>query len=178
MNKLYFITSNKEKLKEAKEFIPEIEIFDINLIEIQSFDPYEIIEHKLKEAQKHHKGKFLVEDTSLYLEGMNGLPGPLIKFFLKSIELDGIIKLTKEFGNKAIAKCIIGYNNGEEIKYFEGIIKGKIVVSKGENGFGWDKIFMPEGHFKTFAEMSLEEKNKISHRREAFGKLKEYLDYK
>ena len=65
---------------------------DIDLTEIQSVDPKEIIEHKLNEAKKHMKGNLVVEDTSLYFEALNGLPGPLIKWFLKTVGNEGLAK--------------------------------------------------------------------------------------
>ncbi len=177
MDKIYFITGNENKLIEAKEFIPEIKSININLTEIQSTNPKDIIKHKLEEAKKNHEGnKFIVDDVSLYLEGMKDLPGPLIKFFEKSIGIKGIVELTKIFGNKTIVRGIIGYYNNGKIEYFEGNIKGIIVEPRGDKGFGWDPIFQPEGYEKTFAEMTLEEKNKISHRKIAFQKLKEYLE--
>lgn len=64
----------------------------------------------------------------------------------------------------------------EENIYFEGIIKGKIVKPRGESNFGWDPIFVPEGFGKTFAEMGVEEKNKISHRKIVLEKLKKYIE--
>jgi XTP/dITP diphosphohydrolase len=69
---------------------------------------------------------------------------------------------------------VIGYSNGKEVLFFEGIIKGKIVKQKGESGFGWDPIFVPEGKTKTFAEMTIKEKNSISHRKKALEKFKKY----
>ncbi len=173
---IYFLTGNANKLKEAREIIQEIQSLKIDLIEIQSINPHEIIKHKLDEAKKHHEGHFIVEDSSFYIEGMNGLPGPLIKWFEETIGLNGISSITNLFGDKAIAKCIVGYYNGSEINFFEGSVNGKVVSPRGENGFGWDKIFIPEGYDRTFAEMSSEEKNKISHRKLALEKLKEYLE--
>ena len=173
--KLYFITGNQNKLKEAKAILPEIEGLDIELTEIQSLDPHEIIKHKLEEARKKHEGTFIVEDTSLYVECLNGLPGPLIKWFMKSIGNEGICKIIKDFDNKkASAKCLIGFFHDKNIEYFEGSINGNIVAPQG-TGFGWDPIFLPDNHEKTFAEMGLDEKNKISHRKLAFEKLKEHL---
>lgn len=176
MNKLYFLTGNENKLKEVKELIPEIDGLNIDVIEIQSINAEEIIKNKLIEARKQHNGIFIVEDTSLYLECLNGLPGPLIKWFLKTIGNEGLVKLAKFYhNNKAVAKCIVGFSDEDKIEFFEGSINGKIVDQKGENGFGWDKIFQPDGYEKTFAEMTIEEKNEISHRRIAFEKLKNYL---
>jgi len=177
MNKLYFITGNENKLREAKSFIPSIEKLPLDLIEIQSLDAHEIIKHKLEEAKKKHSGNFIVEDTSLHINCLKGLPGPLIKWFEKTIGLEGIVKTVGSYEDKtAVARCIIGLSLNGEIKFFEGSINGTIVDIRGENGFGWDKIFIPDGYDLTFAQMSSEEKNKISHRKLAFEKLKEHLD--
>lgn len=174
---LYFITGNKGKLAEVQAVLPGVEALDIDLPEIQSLDAHEIIKAKLLEAQKHQTGEFIVEDNSLYLEPLNGLPGPLIKWFLKTIGNDGLYKMAEAFQNfNAEAKVVIGYSNSKgEISFFEGIIKGTIVPARGSEGFGWDPIFQPEGYDKTFGEMSAEEKNSFSMRRIAVEKLKAVL---
>lgn len=174
---LSFITGNPGKFIEVKEIIPEIEQEDMDLVEIQELDPYKVIEAKLLEAQKIQSGEFIVEDTSLYFDSMNGLPGPLIKWFLKAMKIDGLADLASRFDNQeAEARTIIGYiSEAGEIKYFEGKLSGRIVASRGENGFGWDKIFELENG-KTLAELTLEEKNKISMRQFAANKLKEFLE--
>ena len=77
--------------------------------------------------------------------------------------------------HQAEAKAVIGYFDQTNIRFFEGVISGQIVLPRGETNFGWDIIFQPDRFDKTFAEMTIEEKNKISHRRLAFEKLKEYL---
>ena len=160
---IYFITGNKSKFEEVKAILPEVEQLDIDLPEIQEIDPKEIIKAKLLEALNHKKAEFIVEDTSLYLDCINGLPGPLIKWFLKKIGNTGIYNLVEKLGNnKAEAKTFIGYaKNPEEIYYFEGSIKGKIVSPAGETNFGFDPIFQPENNKNTFAQMPKEEKNKI-----------------
>lgn len=175
--KLFYITSNEGKFRSAKLIIPEIEKLDIDLPEIQEINPKKIIEAKLIEARKHKKGRFIVSDGSLYLEAISGLPGPLIKWFEKTIGNQGLFQLAKNMGNfDAFAKVIVGYmDNQDKIDYFEGEIRGKIVKPKGSNGYGWDEIFQPSGFKKTFAEMTIEEKNKISHGRIALEKLREYL---
>ena len=172
---LFFITGNAGKFEEAQAFIPEIKQLDLDLDEMQSLDAHKIIKHKLEEAQKHHKGSFIVEDVSVYIDGMNGLPGPLIKWFLSTVGCEGLAKLTKVFGNAASAKCIVGYFDGQKTEFFEGEANGIIVAPRGSSGFGFDKIFIPKGYKKTFGEMPKEEKNKISMRKIAFEKLKEHL---
>lgn len=175
---IYCITGNKNKFEEVKAILLEVERLDLDLLEIQEIDAREIIKAKLQEAFNHTQGEFIVEDTSLYLDCLNGLPGPLIKWFLKTIGNDGLVNLAEKFDNdRAEAKTIIGYaKNNEEIFFFEGIISGRIIRPRGESGFGWDSIFLPDGHDKTFAEMLLAEKNQVSMRRIALNKLKEFLD--
>ncbi len=177
---MYFITGNKNKFNEAKEFLPDLEQLDIDLVEIQELDPHEIIRYKLAEAKKQKSGEFIVEDTSLYFEGLNGLPGPLVKWFLESLKSEGLAKIAISSGNtKAKAVAIIGYSGSNgKIEFFEGEVGGNIILPTGETDFGWDPIFMPNGHSKTFAEMSAEEKNKISHRKKAFIKLANQLSIK
>lgn len=177
--KIYFVTGNKNKLKEVKAIMPEVEGLDLDLAEIQELEPKKILEMKLAEAKKYKPNcNLMVEDLSLEIGGMKGLPGPLIKWFLKSVGIEGVYKMAKLFGNqKAIARLTLGFSdtNGEN-KYFEGIVEGKIVEPKGESDFGWDPIFVLKGHDKTYAEMGMEEKNKISHRKQVLDKLKKYLN--
>lgn len=178
--KLFFITGNKGKFEEASKIIPELEQKDIDLVEIQSLDPKAIIQAKLDEAKKAVQGNIVVEDGGLYIESLNGLPGPLIKWFMKALDNEGLYKITESYENKkAEAKVIIGVTFGNGIiEFFEGSIAGAIVSPRGDNGFGWDKIFLPDGYDKTFAEMTIEEKNEISMRKIAFQKLKDYIDKK
>ena len=96
---------------------------------------------------------------------------------MKTLGNSGLATLVEKFSNaKAEARTVIGYaKDAEHIHYFEGVVRGTIVAPRGKTTFGWDPIFQPEESEKTFAEMSREEKNKISMRREAFQKLKEFL---
>lgn len=175
---LYFITGNKNKFEEVKSILQNVEQLDIDLPEIQETDAHKVIEAKLREAFNHREGEFIVEDTSLYFNCLNGLPGTFIKWFMKSIGNEGLVNLVIKYGNnKAVAKTVIGYaKNAKEIYYFEGEIHGKIVEPRTTSNFGWDPIFLPDGHQKTFAEMDTSEKNEISMRRIATQKLKEFLE--
>lgn len=174
---LYFITGNQGKFNEIKSLLPDVEQLDIDLPELQDVDPKAIIKAKLLAAFEHHQGEFIVEDTSLYVESMNGLPGPLVKWFLKSVGGEGLLKMAQALGSvKAEARTIIGYaRNQDEMEFFEGVIKGSLVAPRGDKGFGWDPIFLPEGFDQTFAEMGLEQKTEISMRRQAADKLRAFL---
>lgn len=178
MSQLQLLTSSANKLAEFQAILPEIEQLDIDLPEIQSLDPKEVIEAKLQGASAHHAGPFLVEDVSLTIHSLQGLPGPLIKWFMKTVGNYGIYQMTASFGKfEAEAVTMLGYMDlGGDIHYFEGRIPGRIVEPRGESGFGWDPIFEPQGHTRTFAEMNKTEKNEVSMRRLAIEAFKTYLE--
>jgi non-canonical purine NTP pyrophosphatase (RdgB/HAM1 family) len=177
MKPIYFITGNKDKLREVRALLPVVQGVDMELAEIQELDPQKIIAAKLAEAQRYQPGTCMVEDTSLFLDAMNGLPGPLSKWFLKAIGVDGIFALTRTFGTRATARTIIGYIEEDgSVYFFEGVLPGTVVAPRGTDGFGWDPIFQPDGFDKTFAEMTLAEKSQWSMRRLAVEGLRRYLE--
>jgi len=162
--------------------LPEVEQMAMDLEEIQELDPHKIIAAKLFEARAtlHHGSALMVEDTSLYIDGMNGLPGPFIKWFMHAVGNEGVYTMAKAMGNgSAVARTIIGYSDEQgKMHFFEGETQGTIVSPRGESNFGrsgWDPIFLPEGRDKTYGEIDAEIKNKISQRSKALQKLKEHL---
>ena len=177
MKEIFFITGNSNKFNEIQAVIPVLKQLKIDLPEIQSMNPKVIIEAKLQSAFDHHQGPFIVEDTSLSIKGLNGLPGTFIKWFLESIGPEGIYSMAENSGDiRATARTMIGFAKDlNNIRYFEGLIEGKIVKPDGEKAFGWDYIFVPEGEEQTFAAMGRQAKNSISMRRKAAEKLKEVL---
>jgi non-canonical purine NTP pyrophosphatase (RdgB/HAM1 family) len=174
---LYFVTNNNNKFEEAKAILGKIKQYELDLPEIQELDARKIIGAKLKEAFKYKQGELIVEDTGLYLDCLGGLPGPLVRWFLETIGVQGLAELAIKSGNQAAqAKTIVGYaSNKKEIKFFEGTVEGRIVKPRGDKDWHWGPIFEPDGHKQTFGEMEREEKNKISMRQSAFWKLKKYL---
>lgn len=172
---LYFVSGNPGKIREVKATIPGVKNIDIDLPEIQELDPKKVIEEKLKEATKHRKGEFFLEDTSLYISALNGFPGPLIKWFSKSLGNEGIANLVANYSDQsAVARTVIGHTDGGKLEFFEGKVEGTIVSPRGPDRFGWDPIFLPEGHDKTFAEDQAY-KSEVSMRMSALLKLKKYL---
>jgi len=179
MKGITFITGNEHKLREAKQILNvDLTSEKIDLRELQAVDLEDVIEDKLRHGYEILKKPIIVEDTGLFLNALNGFPGALIKMLLDKIGREGIVKVLEGFDDKSVtAKCAIGFTeDGKNLKVFIGEAKGKIVEPRGESGFGWDPIFKPDGYDKTFAEMRDEEKNSISHRFNAFKKLKEFLD--
>jgi non-canonical purine NTP pyrophosphatase (RdgB/HAM1 family) len=178
MKQIYLITGNEGKLREFNQILGfDIDNKKIDLDEIQSLDPKVIGEHKVRQAYKVMRSPVLVEDTTLDFAALEGLPGPFVKWFLDAIGPIGLIKLLVPYSNrKAIAKCTITYYDGKTLRFFEGIVKGRIASKPlGKNGFGWDFVFIPDGSKLTFAQMTGKQKNEISHRRLAIEKLKRFL---
>jgi non-canonical purine NTP pyrophosphatase (RdgB/HAM1 family) len=134
-----FITGNINKFKEVQEVLPDLEQFVADLPEIQDIDAHKIIRAKLKEAFNHYDGEFIVEDTSLYLDSLIGLPGPFVKWFLQTVGEKGIYDIARSMGNvNATARVLIGYAKSfEEIYFFESELKGEVVPPAGNLDFGW-----------------------------------------
>ncbi len=177
---LKFITGNKTKFKEVQAilFPLKVEQVSIALHEIQEIDPKKIIQHKLKEAFKHHKGEFIIDDSSLFLSCFNyQLPGPLIKWFNDTIGTKAIFEMCRKMkDSKAKAVTYIGYAKGpKEIKFFDGALTGKIVKPSGDYNFGYDQIFLPQNAKQTLAVMKGQENFETSPRGLAVMKLKKYL---
>jgi len=172
-----FVTGNPNKVKEA-EAILEMELKQVDLgglYELQTNDLNELVRNKAQQAYNSLQKPVLVEDSGLLFSAWNGLPGALVKWFETSVGCEGMLKMLDSFADKkAVAVCYVALQKGpDEIVIAEGQVTGTIAKTvRGENGFGWDVIFIPDGEQRTFAEMSAEEKNRISHRRNAFQKLK------
>lgn len=170
---IHFATTNRNKLKEFEQILQmKLKEARIDLDEIQDIEVEKVVEHKAKKAFGKIKKPVIVEDTGLFLKELNGLPGALIKLFEERLSYNQICGLLKK-NRKASAKTCIGYCDKTQFKCFTGLIQGEISLTpKGSNGFGWDKIFIPKGHTKTFAQMKQEEKNRLSMRRKALEEFK------
>lgn len=189
---LIFATHNQNKVLEISAILPSI-------IELKSLSDLNFTD-QIPETSKTLKGNALIkaktiynkfqrdcfaDDTGLEVEVLNGAPGVYSARFAGNNKRDGdnIFKLLKELENqnntKAQFRTVIALIYKHEEFIFEGIIKGKIINEiKGDNGFGYDPIFQPENYSLSFAEISTEEKNKISHRAIAFRKLVDFLKVK
>lgn len=173
---IYFITGNAGKFREVEALIPDIQQLNLDLDEIQSLDPQVVIKHKLEQAAKHHDGEFIVEDTSLSLGCLGGMPGTMIKWFQEAIGLEGIANLAARYDDQsATARTVIGYRDAQGRNHFvAGEIHGHVAAPQ-DGGFGWDAIFVPEGYDQTFGELGPEIKQSISMRRQAINQLLKVL---
>ncbi len=192
MNTLIFATNNQHKADEIRAVLGEN--FNIITLKEAGFNIDIPEPHDTLEANASEKSKtiFLLtnkdcfsEDTGLEVDALKGEPG------VKSARYAGtnrsfdenieklLINLSSTTNRNAKFRTIISLLiNGNEY-LFEGICKGKITLKrKGENGFGYDPVFIPDGSNKTFAEMEITEKNKFSHRKKALQKLINFLKIK
>lgn len=177
-DRINFATSNQGKLREVSALYPNINTLKIDLPEIQTLDPKLLIEEKLKAANKLGYDSVMVEDTSLNFNCLSGLPGTFIKFFLENLKAAGLANLVLKYQDHT-ATAITSFGYAKQGKYYYSVSKlhGSIVNPRGNFGFGWDCIFMPEGQSQTLAEMKLEEKSIISPRAKAFKDLLQLLDF-
>ncbi len=174
-NKITLVTGNKHKLEEWHRLLPnniEIESHNIDLDEIQSMDPKAIVTDKAKRAFAQLHTPVIVEDISAGIDRLNGLPGPLIKYFVKGLGNDCLVRLAGQENAPAFVACSIAYYDGISVVAISAEVRGVCVTPRGENGFGFDFGFIPEGSDKTFAEMTAVEKDAVSHRSKA---VKEFL---
>ncbi len=148
----------------------------MDLMELQG-EPEAIVREKLKYALAREEGPLMIEDTSLCFNALHGLPGPYIKDFLEKLGHDGLNRMLSGFEDKsAYAQCIFGLGRaGAEPLVFAGRTPGEIVPARGDNAFGWDPIFQPDGFQQTYAELDKEIKNQISHRYNSLKLLIEFL---
>jgi non-canonical purine NTP pyrophosphatase (RdgB/HAM1 family) len=179
MKKLYLVSGNQEKVKEAQAILGvPIEIANIDLDEIQSMNLKEVAGKKVEEAFKIVKKPVFVEDVCLKIEALEGFPGPLVKFFLQTLGNEKVIELLKNEKNRKIrVESATGYHDGKKAHVFIGGFDGTISKElRGNDGWGFDFFVIPDGYTQTFAEMGFEQKNKISHRKKSLDMLKRFLN--
>lgn len=178
-----FITSNEHKFKEISSKLSEsgfkIEWVKMTYEEIQADETSEISLDSAKKLSSQISGPFFLEDTGLYIDSLNGFPGPYSSFVSKKIGNAGILKLLEGKERSARFVTVITYYETGTFRQFCGTLKGSIANEiKGTGGFGFDPIFLPEGLENTLSEMTINEKNKISHRTNALEKLVSFLSNK
>ncbi len=174
--KLIFVTWNPNKLQEARQLLPDFDIQNqnIDLVEIQA-TAEEIAKHKIQTAFELIQKPCFIEDTALFFqERENKLPWPYIKDFAQNIWVKNLPNLLKN-DFTATARTTIAYNDWQDTHIIIWEKKWKIVPHCGIDKFTRDPIFQPEWFDITYAEMTPEQKNQISHRSIAFQKFKEIL---
>lgn len=187
--KLVFATNNQHKLKELQAILGDhFELLSLKNIGCFEEIPedYPTLEENARQKAFHIYEKYgyscFADDTGLEIDALNGEPGVYSARYAGEAKdpqanMDKVLeKLQNTENRKARFRTVISLILDGEEKQFEGIVEGEITREKrGDSGFGYDPVFLPNGYKNTFAEMDLSEKNKISHRARAVQKLVEYL---
>lgn len=181
--KLYFVTGNFNKLREVQQIIgsllPSVKIEGVNLkvVERQLDSLEEIAAEAAREAFVKLRRPLFVEDSGLFIEALNGFPGPYSSYVYRTLGCKGVLKLMEGVENRrasfksAIALC----SAPEKILVFTGVAEGEMATEERGGGWGFDPIFIPkEGGGLTYGELGVA-KNEVSHRRRALEGLAAYL---
>lgn len=195
MKRIVFATNNQHKLQEIREILsPEFEIVSLKEIGCHEDIPETgntLEENALQKAryisERYHISCF-ADDTGLEVEALGGAPGVHSARYAEGTDHDSEANMTKLLGElegkenrqarfrTVIALIELGEDETENVHLFEGIVEGHISTERqGNDGFGYDPIFVPEGYEKSFAALGETIKNHISHRARAVKKLAEYL---
>jgi len=181
-SELFFASSNNHKFEEAQRILSnlglEINMFKTTLEEIQSNSMNEIAKRKALDAFRKIKKPVIIEDDGLFIESLDGFPGPYSSYVYDTIGNKGIMRLLENIETRnAKFVAIIAYCDEENVaNLFESSIPGKISLSIEEGGWGYDPIFIPDGESKTYANVS--DKDKFSHRSASLKKFSDWFMHK
>lgn len=179
---IFFATGNISKFNEARRILAEYGIsaamIKVKVMEVQDDDIERIAEISALNALREVNLPLIVEDAGLFIEALNGFPGPYSSYVYRTIGVRGVLRLMEGVEDRrASFKSAVAYcDPGGELRCFQGVVHGRITrEARGDRGFGFDPIFEPdEEPTRTFGEMSVEEKNKLSHRAKALRKFAEW----
>lgn len=205
---LYYVTTNPGKLREARQYLGDETIvdYDYDYAEIQSESMETIAAEGARESYRKLGEPAVVDDSGLFIEGLDGFPGPYSSYVETKLGIDRLWTLAQTLEDRTASfRCVMAYCDGEPfaaspdpidkddraaaaasmdasaeedeplpVKLFVGTVRGEIVAPRGDGGFGFDPIFAHDG--TTFAELSSEEKNALSHRGRALAKFAEWYE--
>jgi XTP/dITP diphosphohydrolase len=183
---VYFATGNINKFNEAQSILSQygiaVGMLRLKGDEVQSDSLREIAQKSVLAAYKRSQLPIFVEDAGLFIEALNGFPGPYAAYAYKTIGNSGVLKLMDNTANRdAQFQSVIAYcdsQNSSEPRCFLGESNGAITPverqGEGKSGFGFDPIFQPDRSARTFAEMTITEKNTYSHRAMAIRKFADW----
>lgn len=179
----FLVTSNIHKFNEARRVLSDYKIATamlkkIGAVEIQDDNIENVAKASAVDAVNKCNLPIMVEDAGLFIEALKNFPGPYSSYVYRTVCNDGVLKLMVNITDRnAYFKSVVAFISPslDEALCFHGKVEGKIVKEKcGSQGFGFDPIFKPLNSSKTFARMTIEEKNQHSHRAKAFRKFAEW----
>jgi len=183
---VFFATGNVNKFNEARKILGSqgiaVGMLRLKGDEIQSDSLQEIAEKSVQNAYRRCHLPIFVEDAGLFIDALGGFPGPYAAYAYKTIHNSGILDLMRDIKNRgATFQSVISYcddQNTIDPLSFYGQSRGAITTEErrgqGKGGFGFDPIFQPAGSSKTFAEMTIQDKNGCSHRANVLRKFAQW----
>jgi len=178
---IQFITTNAGKFQEVAEKLLEANVriahLDRGYPEIQTDRLEKVVKYAATVLDEEVKGDYLIDDSGLFIEALKGFPGVYSSYVYRTVGCAGVLKLLEgQTYRAATFETVFLLRQGDRHEVFHGSCRGTIADrERGKGGFGFDPIFIPEGETRTFAEMSREEKNAVSHRARAVEALAAYL---
>lgn len=172
---MIFVTGNEGKAREAREILGNVERRSLDYTEIQSDSLEEIARRGARECYAEFGEPCFVDDSGLFVDSLGGFPGPYSSYVYATIGNRGLLQAMKGVEDRgAEFRCVVAYCDGD-VHTFRGVVRGRIATEeRGDGGFGYDPVFEVDG--RTFAEMTSEEKNRVSHRKRAFSAFDEWLE--
>jgi XTP/dITP diphosphohydrolase len=175
---VYFTTGNKNKYLEAARiataFRVNLKYLNWEKLEIQSHSLAEIASFAAKQAAQSTRKVVVAEDAGFFVLGLGGFPGPYSSYVFDTVGTEGILRLMRNVKNRSASfQAVVAYCGPNQRPIcFTGSVRGSLASRpRGSHGFGYDPIFVPrQGDGRTFAQMSMNEKNLMSHRANAFAK--------
>lgn len=175
--RIAFVTTNTGKFKEAQHIFGKhgiaLEQVKAELPEVRAEDVDAVVEKKVIAAFQIAHGPAIADDTGLFVPSLKGFPGTVSGHFFRALGAEPLLKLAKP-GTPAIFRTAVGYFDGNESKICVAEHEGTLVEPEGEDGWGFDPIFLPHGRTKTYAQ-DIAYKREHSHRAQAFEKLAVWL---
>lgn len=175
---LVVVTGNQGKAREFGELLGiETIAVKVPVPELQALHVVDVVEAKAQAAYEQLGRPLVVDDTEISFRSWHGLPGALTSWFMETVGNDGLLSMLSAFDDRAASvTTALGYHDGSSVQVYCGTVQGSIATTiRGDKGFGYDSIFVPDGFEKTFAEMDEAEKNACSMRRAATDKLRAAL---
>lgn len=172
-----FASSNKNKFTEAKQILSKNKInlgfFKSSLTEIQAKSIKQIAALKVDNAYRQCHKPVIIEDAGLFIESLNGFPGPFSSYIFKTIGNAGILRLVGSNRNAYFQSVVAYCDNKYGVMLFDAKVEGKIAKISSGKGWGYDPIFIPKGESKSYAVIT--NKNEISHRYKALKKFSNWF---
>src|SRR6202021_161811 len=179
-DRIALITGNVGKADEYAAMLGiDVTPAKAELTEVQSLDVAAVAARKAADAYAQIGEPVLVDDTGLPGPAWNGLPGALVAWFLDTVGAQGILNMAAGLTDRrATVTTALGYADADGVQVFTGTVNGTLATEpRGSSGFGYDPIFIPDTDpsHRTYAQMTSEEKNKVSHRRQAVHAMRDGL---